>query len=58
MKGPNLEPGLQTPVEVGQLLERAAPSPRRCCSAIAIVAAGYDERVHLYSITVRAGAGR
>jgi outer membrane protein assembly factor BamB len=49
VKGPNLEPGLKTPVEVGQYWNGGAISTPLLLED-AIVCAGYDERVHVYGI--------
>ena len=49
VKGPDLEPGLRTPVEVfRRWLNSSVSTP--IIVGDALVAAGYDERVHLYHI--------
>jgi hypothetical protein len=48
--GPNLEPGLQTPVEVAKMWDGGAISTPILFGDTLIVAA-YDQRVHLYHLT-------
>ena len=49
VKGPNLEPGLRTPVEVYRdWLNSSVSTPIFADGAL--VAAGYDDRVHLYRV--------
>ncbi|HET6496827.1 MAG TPA: PQQ-binding-like beta-propeller repeat protein, partial [Thermoleophilia bacterium] len=49
VKGPNLEPGMKTPLEVGRFWNVGSISTPLLLGDT-IVAAGYDERVHLYSV--------
>jgi outer membrane protein assembly factor BamB len=50
VKGPNLEPGLQTPVEVAKLWNTGAVSTPLLL-ADTLITAAYDQRVHLYHLT-------
>ena len=49
VKGPNLEPGLQTPVEVARLWNGGAISTPLLFGDT-LIAAAYDQRVHLYHL--------
>jgi outer membrane protein assembly factor BamB len=49
VKGPNLEPGLPTPVEVAKLWNTGAVSTPLLLGDT-LITAGYDQRVHLYSL--------
>jgi outer membrane protein assembly factor BamB len=50
VEGPNLEPGLQTPVEIARLWNGGAISTPLLFGET-LIAASYDQRVHLYKIT-------
>ena len=50
VKGPNLEPGLQTPVEIARLWNGGSISTPLLFGDT-LIAAAYDQRVHLYRIT-------
>jgi outer membrane protein assembly factor BamB len=50
VKGPNLESGLRTPVEVARLWNGGAISTPLLFGDT-LIAAGYDQRVHLYHLT-------
>jgi len=50
VKGPNLEPGLQTPVEIARLWNGGSISTPLLFGD-SLIAAAYDQRVHLYRIT-------
>src|SRR5665811_1739833 len=50
VKGPNLEPDLQTPVEIARLWNGGAISTPLLFGET-LIAASYDQRVHLYRIT-------
>ena len=49
VKGPNLEPGLSTPVSVGRYWNAGSISTPLLLGDT-IVCAGYDERVHVYAV--------
>jgi outer membrane protein assembly factor BamB len=50
VKGPNLEPGLKTPVEVAHIWNGSSISTPLLFNDT-IIDAGYDQRVHLYHLT-------
>jgi len=50
VKGPNLEPGLQSPVEVAKLWNTGAVSTPLLLDDT-MITAGYDQRVHLFKLT-------
>jgi outer membrane protein assembly factor BamB len=49
VQGPNLEPGLRTPVQVAKIWDGGAISTPIIVGD-ALVAAGYDQRVHLFAL--------
>jgi outer membrane protein assembly factor BamB len=49
VKGPRKQPGLRTPVEIAKLWNAGSISTPILIGD-ALVAAGYDQRVHLYSV--------
>jgi hypothetical protein len=49
VKGPNLEPDLQTPVEIARLWNGGAISTPLLFGET-LIAAAYDQRVHLYHV--------
>jgi outer membrane protein assembly factor BamB len=50
VKGPNLEPGLKSPVEVAKLWNTGSVSTPLLFDDT-LITAGYDQRVHLYHLT-------